>query len=445
MRRLLLALWVLGALLPAPRAARANGAFPDSFRVFVPDERPGEILLATNFGLISSADGGQAWQWVCEHDDGLFGSRYELGPGAAPRLYAVAPVGLALSDDGGCSWSRSPELEGAQVRDLFADQSVPGRLWVVAEKRGDAGLDTRAVYLSSDGGRTFGAPRYRADVNAEIQGIESARSDPGRIYLTVRYPGMESRVEVVRSSDGGDSWTAFDVSAGVHKRPLLIAGVDPGDRERIYFRVLDFPNEALAISVDGGQTLTVPLTIAKGMVTAFVRRADGSLLVGSLENGNMGGLYTSADGGLTFTRLPTTIRPRRLAERAGVLYAATDNTGAGDGFALATSTDGAAWQPLARYDDVGAIKACPGNVTATCTALCAPLVMGGVFKPALCPQPDAGADAGPASPGGRGCGCRIVTPTPAAAPLLLFAPLLVLALLRTSARARRRGGEPPVG
>src|SRR5262245_57919580 len=94
-----------GLLLGSAGTARGNGAFPDSFRVFVPAERPDEIVLATNFGLISSIDGGHAWRWVCEHDDGLFGARYDMGPGALPRLYAAVPSGMAASDDEACSWT----------------------------------------------------------------------------------------------------------------------------------------------------------------------------------------------------------------------------------------------------------------------------------------------------------------------------------------------------
>jgi hypothetical protein len=448
--RPLVALAVLLASLVPGGVARANGAFPDSFRVFVPDERAGEVLLATNFGLISSEDGGQRWEWTCEHDDGLFASIYELGPGPAPRLYAVVPRGLALSDDGGCTWSRSPELEGAQVLDLFADQSAAGRLWIVAQKRLEGGLDTAAVYLSTDGGRSFGAPRYRADPDANIQGVESARSDPSRVYLTVRHAGMDLRVEVVRSNDGGETWITLDVTAGAHKRPLLIAGVDPVDPDRVYFRLLDFPDDSLALSTDGGETLTVPLTIAKGTLTAFVRRADGSVLVGSLESGNLGGIYRAAAGTTTFTRTPATIRTRRLAERAGVLYAATDNTGAGDGFALATSTDGATWQPLARYDDVVAIKACSAAVVATCAALCPAQVANGVFKAALCPPSDAGPDAA-AAPLVKddGGGCRLGGGAPSGAlvaavvSVALAAALAATLTRRRRARTPRPGGAPP--
>ena len=49
----------LAALLASPRAARADGAFPDSLGIIAPADRPHDILLATNFGVVTSIDDGQ--------------------------------------------------------------------------------------------------------------------------------------------------------------------------------------------------------------------------------------------------------------------------------------------------------------------------------------------------------------------------------------------------
>lgn len=74
--------------------ARANGAFPDSLRIFAPADRPAEIILATNFGLIMSKDDGATWDWVCEHGDGFLANLYQLAAGPSRRMFAVAPAGL---------------------------------------------------------------------------------------------------------------------------------------------------------------------------------------------------------------------------------------------------------------------------------------------------------------------------------------------------------------
>src|SRR5205823_2726073 len=71
-------------------AARANGAFPDSESILTPDDRPQQILLVTNFGLISSADNGKTWLWSCEQQGNALGAFYQQTPAPKNRLFTVA-------------------------------------------------------------------------------------------------------------------------------------------------------------------------------------------------------------------------------------------------------------------------------------------------------------------------------------------------------------------
>ena len=63
--------WGVAALVIAlatavSQQAVADGAFPDSMQIFVPADAPHRIILATNFGLITSDDDGATWEWSCE-------------------------------------------------------------------------------------------------------------------------------------------------------------------------------------------------------------------------------------------------------------------------------------------------------------------------------------------------------------------------------------------
>ena len=60
------ALCVTGFLLSGPAVALADGALPDSETILVPADRPQEIVLVTNFGLVISEDVGRTWLWSCE-------------------------------------------------------------------------------------------------------------------------------------------------------------------------------------------------------------------------------------------------------------------------------------------------------------------------------------------------------------------------------------------
>jgi photosystem II stability/assembly factor-like uncharacterized protein len=412
----------LALLLPAP-AARANGAFPGSLRVFAPAGQPEALLLATNFGLISTSNGGRRWDWICEHGDALFASLYELGSGPAPRLYAAGPIGLAVSEDGACSWTAPEQLQAATVTGIFADPGAAGTVWVAARTRDAGPGEGWALYLSTDGGASFGPPRYRVPLGATIDSLESARSQPQRLYLTVSHGGQPARVELVRSDDGGATFAAIDVSAATRGDQLRIAAVDPEDPARLYLRVLGFPDERLMISRDGGATLTDALVLARGRLSAFVRRADGSLVAGALSDTEGGSIHVSSDAGRSFQLRSTTIHPGALAERDGVLIASTDSLL--DGFALARSVDAIGWEPIVRYQDVAGTRECSGGsrLAETCGATCIQQVVRGVFPPEACPgqapRPVPVPDAGPIMlrSGGGGCACQLTAsrnPTPGA-------------------------------
>ena len=92
----------IGLALGAPRAARANGAFPEAENILTPADRPQEIVLVTNFGLVTSTDGGTTWLWSCEQDGNMLGMLYQLTPLPRNRLFAIANQKLAFSDDRSC-------------------------------------------------------------------------------------------------------------------------------------------------------------------------------------------------------------------------------------------------------------------------------------------------------------------------------------------------------
>src|SRR5579871_5644780 len=99
-----LALIAAALVIGMPAAARADGAFPAGQGVLVPADRPQEIVLVTNFGVVLSEDGGATWTWSCEQDANALGMLYQLGPQPRHRLFAIANEQLVYSDDESCSW-----------------------------------------------------------------------------------------------------------------------------------------------------------------------------------------------------------------------------------------------------------------------------------------------------------------------------------------------------
>ena len=451
--------WALAAVIVlAVRPARADGAFPDGQSVLVPADRPEEILLATNFGVLTSEDAGASWIWACEQSANSYGRLYQMGPAPTHRLYAIANGKLVFSDDDACGWQVAGGGLGAQLcEDAFADPTDGTRVIAAGLVSGPGGA-VYTVFESTDGGATFGQTLYTGAPGDLITGLEIAASDPMTIDLALAR-GTAAAPTLARSSDGGATWQLADLTAALGAGQVRIVAIDPIDADRVWLRALGADGDALALATGGGATVAVPLSFDSGGLTAFVRTSAGTLLAaGTIADAPA--LFRSTDGGATFTALANPPHILALAERAGTIYAATDTTY--DPFAEATSTDGGTtWQPGLAFTNVAAIAPCLKGVcqtdcaaraqlkqwpAAVCTAEVAVIESsdGGLIDAGT---PDATAvrplrdgavvvpiDAGDTPRLPIGCSCATTpggrTPAPWPAALLLWAPLC---------RRRRRG------
>jgi hypothetical protein len=450
-----LAAVVVAAVFWGPLAgrARANNGIPGSLSILLPQDNAAKIGLATTFGLILSEDGGASWVWTCEQlATTSMANVYVVGPPPADRFYAQSRVtGFAFSDDESCGWQTAGgALAGLVVSDFFPDTNDPMHVLAAATPATDAGVAAAAsVYVSMDGGATFGAaPIFSAPAGAAIVGIEIARSDPQVVYLTTYTSGSAGSDPVlVRSGDGGRTWTSTDLAASLGSSVVRILAVDPANPDLVYLRATGATSEALAVTRDGGGSFATPLTVDNGAVSAFARLASGTVLVGVLVNlpggggGTMGAGYRSTDGAMSFQ--PWTLSPQPhlvgLAERVvggqSTLYLSGKNYS--DGWALATSTDeGMTVTPMMSYDDVSGIKPCVQQI---CLDTCNYEEMQAIWPPQVCAA--GAADGGtPGPPGGSGCHCAAGGEAGSG-----LAGLLVAASFAAGAVGRRRRRRSPAG
>jgi hypothetical protein len=442
--------------------ARADGALPGSLGILLPADQPRQIVLGTNFGLIWSEDAGATWLWTCEQVPTSMANIYAVGPPPptagtlGDRFYGLSPVeGLAFSDDGTCSWQTAGgALSGQSVTDFFVDPSNPKRVLAAAASTDDAGdVGPASIYASSDGGTTFGAtPLFTAPATAAIVGVEIARSDPNVIYLAYYIPTASGRdPALVRSGDGGSTWTTLDAQAALGPNMVRIFAVDPVNPDLLYLRLIANGAESVAITRDGGMTFTTPLTITGGSVSAFARLASGTVLVGARINfatdggGASGAGYRSTDGGLTFVSWSLDPQPHivGLAERVSggksTLYLSGENYV--DGWALASSTDeGVTVTPLMSYDQVRGIKSCAQQA---CANTCNYEEMQAVWDPDVCTGAllDAGTLTPPPPAKSSGCHCAAAGEARSGMASLLALALAFACGLRR--RSRRRAAAPP--
>jgi hypothetical protein len=374
------AVWVLLAVtVLAAQTARADGAFPDGQTILLPADRPHEILLATNFGVLASEDAGQSWIWSCEQPVNSYGRLYQMGPAPPHRLYAVAGGKLVFSDDGACGWQVAGGALGTKLcEDAFVDPTDGTRVLAAGLTAGAAGA-VYTVLESTDGGATFDRTLYTGAPGDLVTGLEIAASDPMTIDLALsKGPGAAAPM-LARSSDGGATWQLADLTTALGGGQVRIVAIDPVDSDRVWLRALGAGGDALALATGGGATVAVPLSFDGGALTAFTRSGSGTLLVAGTVAGAPA-LFRSTDAGATFAALAAPPHILALAERAGTVYAATDTTF--EPFAEAISTDeGATWQPGLAFTNVAAIAPC---LKGSCQTDCAARVQQKQWPAAVC-------------------------------------------------------------
>jgi hypothetical protein len=374
---------VLVGLLPTTRV-RANGAFADSQVILLPRAHAHRILASFDVGgLLVSDDDGETWSFICEKAIGRFATLFQLGAAPDEKLYAVTQTGLSWSGDLGCTWQFARGIE--QVGDAFPDPRDPQRVLAVAQAvvRAD-GLWGDVLAMSSDAGRSFGAPLFQTATES-ITSAEIARSDPHVMYLSLT--GVQrAHPFLARSRDSGASWETLALAAQLGDEPLTtrILNVDPDDAATLYLRVSGPSGDALAISRDRGTTMRVALRRAAAKMSAFLLRDSGDLMV-AFDDGSA---FTSRDGGREFRPWSTDFHVRALAERDGALYAGAESRL--DGFAIAVSRDGGEhFEPLLRLEQLARPPRC-GSLPQQCDDSWQQLER---VLPALYgPSADAGAD-----------------------------------------------------
>lgn len=377
------------------RLAQANGAFPDSMGILLPVEKPNVIIATTNFGLLVSEDGGATFGWICEEAVGTNAILYQLGAPPSDLVLAVAGGGLAYSADFGCSWNRSAgDITGAFVYDAFASPVDPLRAYALARH-----TSYQSALESRDGYQLFGPEILRSSgVYDYLSGIESSRSSPETLYVTIynNWP-PPFRTSIARSYDGGATWerlfVAGDELNGLTARGLI--AVDPVNEHRVYLRLANTirGTEYLGIYDDDPDPESSTLRVALNMpsrMTAFLRQQDGTIIVGASN----GASFISTDQGATFDPWPHAPHLRALGERNGILYAVADNYV--DGYAVGHSRDqGATWEGLFRFQQITGPKNC-GQLASICEGPWQTL-----RRTLGIPLPDAGTDAGSGTDAGN--------------------------------------------
>ncbi len=290
-----------------------------------------EVVYCGTFGegLFRSRDAGTSWQPV---GDGI---RYrEVMAVAVSALehvggYGVVwagtePSDLFRSEDGGDAWQERPsflQLPSVptwffpprpwthHIRWIAPDPNVEGRLFI--------GIELGGVLRSLDDGLTWEDRKPGSEHDAHT--LRTHRLAPGRVYEAAGGGYAET-------FDGGSSWQQFD--EGLRWRYLWGLAVDPGDPEIVVTSASPSARQAHALSGAGAearicrragrepwQEIRDGLPEPEG-TPAYVLAANQAEPGVFYAAPHPGGVYRSADTGLTWSQLdvvwPDGYQPRDI-------------------------------------------------------------------------------------------------------------------------------------
>lgn len=372
--------------LLATAPARADGSFPEPRQILLPADRPEQIILSTNFGLMFSEDRGATWVFSCERELSNYAGPYLLGAQNPHRIFALAPgAGLIHTDDDSCSWQAAGGTLGDVL--LFAvavDPSNSQRVYTTGAPRNDL-RHGQSIYVSDDGGLSFAKTVFTSPDGSALLSIMVAPSRPSTLFATM-FSTPENHPSLLRSDDSGENWEVVaDLASALGEDPFDLLAIDALDEDRLYVRILGASAETLAISDDGGQSFVKSVSIP-GKLNAFLKLGSGSVMIAGTAGRDAVG-YRSKDGGQTFEVWSNAPHGHALAERGGKLYIAGD--GYADGYALAESEDeGEHLSALTTFKQVRAVKSCVADL---CSDSCAYYSGVGLWPETVC-------GAGPALP-----------------------------------------------
>lgn len=286
--------WLACLGLLAASSAWGNGRYPAAAQLAADPSDPKRLLVQTTYGFLQTVDAGASWHWICEVAVGYEGQEDPfLAVTADGSLFAATSQGLAQSPDRGCNWQKvaSPAHLGQQPAiDLVIDPAQPSHILVLATAASGVG---HQLFRSEDSGKTWQATGPALPHNAYGLTADLAPSQPQRLYVSARVGENQDQHAILRSDDGGGSWTELPFAPTMldaDGKPLpadqtqvlgtYIGAVDPVQPDTLWLRVRrGLAPDQLWRSQDGGQSWQLAFQAPAGKLAGFALSPDGQTVV----------------------------------------------------------------------------------------------------------------------------------------------------------------------
>jgi len=227
-------------------------------------------------GIFESKDRGVSWQstfdgafslsigdiaYAPSNPDILFAGTGEANGGGGSSTYAG--VGVYRSQDGGKTWERSGLAQSRYIGRVCIHPQNPDLVYVAAMGELYGNSESRGLYRSEDGGKTWERILYISPATGVID-VAIDPSRPNRIFAAtwqrvrskqnIEYGGSESGIYY--SEDGGDTWKerTTGLPSGDIKGRIGLA-IAPSAPDTVYAAYAHLDGTMLGIfkSTDGGE------------------------------------------------------------------------------------------------------------------------------------------------------------------------------------------------
>ncbi|MCY1083724.1 hypothetical protein [Archangium lansingense] len=282
----------------------------------------GDPFDGTGIGLVKSTDGGATWMNPVYLGNATSITDLQVVPGNSNIVLATTNAGIFRSVDAGATWTQVSLSTGyTETPSGWSIAHAGGTKFVItleAQPSAASGNTQGQVWVTADSGATWTrATGVTATVGLERMTVATAPSSPTTVYVLASDPGG-NLADIFKSTNGGTSFTALgaakkrysngntearNVSAlfntqGWYDQMLIVHPTNPN---LVYF------GGALhmAKTTDGGSSysqvsnwlgqFSLPYVHADFHAAAF-NPAGTKLFVG-----NDGGVFTTTDGGATFS------------------------------------------------------------------------------------------------------------------------------------------------
>ena len=311
-----------------------------------------EYLYAASYpyGVLRTSDEGKTWTNISQ---GLSQSNVSSClPVSEKVMYAgVGNIGLEKTTDGGLAWKILVKDRSSEAGKVVASRVNHELIYTNVFMNG-GGLS-----ISTNGGISWQTYTCQTCLFSEFD----IGPDDLTIYGNTSQPGNNglSIGGLVKSSDGGQSWTTVDLGiSGVNF--IARIAVDPSDHETVYALIWirgSSNRDVLIKSTDGGNHWR---ELADGVANFFLHPRSSHYLYYSNESFGDPSSFISGDGGETFQKIIGALQIKSLSadpKRNQIVYALTY-----DGAVVVSTDNGYTWELSPQVDRRAGLK----NIHTTC-------------------------------------------------------------------------------